>query len=448
MTTHNSLNWLRIFTDYLFLNTKDFKLYVSDSGSMDKTCEYLKKLKEKYPDIVTYRHTADNSGEAKGINWGASLGTSPYILWCSPDIILPDKWSEKMIAHFRKEIGTGEIVAVGPVSDMVSGRQQLSYSYGQYEDEVDLLIGFCMLVKRKAWQKVKGLDESFFYSHGDNDFSIKLAKCGYRMVIARDVFVKHINYQSASQIAVTDRKIFDKGKDLLLKKHGQELCDKASSIRPTVVIAIPFYGDCDNEFVSSLLSMRQPGGNGAVVFAKTDRTLIAPARNLLAKAALKYNSQFLLFLDSDMVFGKESLMRLLLRACDKNISIIGGLCYKRRSPFEPCIMRRVSEKDGDKWKYCQVTDPPGLYEVDGIGTAFMLIRTSVFKDLQEPYFYPDKEGLREDLNFCLDAKSKGHRIFVDTNVQIGHLGERLLIDHYFKNTQIELDKKEERKEEG
>jgi len=425
--TYNNLNWLRIFIDYLFANTKDFKLYVSDSGSTDKTPEYLLKLKEKYPEVVTFRHTKENHGWTKGINWGIVQGSSPYVLIANCDMILPENWFEKMSAHLKDDVGI-----VGPVSDVVGGRQDFNYSYGQYEDEVDLLIGFCVLTKRKVLDKVGLLDEHYFYGHDDYDFSIRMRKAGYKLIIARDTFVKHFCYNSISQILIQNPKLRKDGKDYTIKKHGQGEYTKILKVKPSVVVGIPFYGDNDNEFTSSLLSMRQPGGAGAVVFAKTSRVLITIARNLLAKAAIDYDSQFLLFIDSDMVFGRESLMRLLMRACDRNISIIGGLAYKRQKPFEPCILRRI----GRKWKYCTVTDPPGVYEIDGIGMAFTLIRTSVFDDLKKPYFYPSRDGQREDLNFCLDAKKAGHRIFVDTTVQVGHLSERTVIDHYFKNNQL------------
>lgn len=428
--TYNNLNVLRIFVDHLFANTKDFKLYVSDSGSTDKTPEYLSKLKEKYPDTVTFRHTKENHGWTKGINWGITSGSSPYILIANYDIILPEGWFEKMSAHLKDDVGI-----VGPISDVVAGRQQIVYSYGQYEDEVDLLIGFCMLTKREVLDKVGLLDEHYFWGNDDSDYSIRMRKAGYKLVIARDTFVKHFCYSSMSQIETQKPELFKNSKDYTIKKHGQEEYTKTWKVKPSVVVGIPFYGDNDNEFTSSLLSMKQPGGAGAVVFAKTVRTLIAPARNLLTKAALDMRSEFLLFIDSDMVFGGESLMRLLMRACDHNISIIGGLAYKRRAPFEPAIMRRI----GKKWKYCTVTDPPGVYEIDGIGMAFTLIRTSVFKDLKKPYFYPDKKGLREDLNFCLDAKKAGHRIFVDTTVQVGHLGERIVVDNYFIKNQLKQE---------
>lgn len=425
--TYNNLNWLRIFTDYLFANTKDFKLYISDSGSTDKTCEYLKKLKAKYPDVVTYRHTKDNHGWTKGINWGIAKSSSPYILIANYDIILPEKWFERMSAHLKDDVG-----AVGPISDVVSGRQDFHYSYGQYEDDVNLLIGFCILTKREILDKVGDLDEHYFWGHDDYDFSIRMRKAGYRLIIARDVFVKHFCYNSMSQIETQKPELFKDGKDYTIKKHGQEEYIKTRKVIPSLVVGIPFWGDVDPDFVSSMLSMEQPKGLGAVVFARTERTIIAPARNLLAQVAIDHNSQFLFFVDSDMVFGAESLMRLLLRACDKNISIVGGICYKRREPFEPCILNRK----GKKWVYCKVPELPGLYEVGGIGMGFTIIKTSVFKDLKKPYFYLDKNGLREDLNFCLNAKKLGHRIFVDTTVQVGHLGERVIIDHYFKSKQL------------
>ena len=72
--------------------------------------------------------------------------------------------------------------------------------------------------------------------------------------------------------------------------------------------------------------------------------------------------------------------------------------------------------------------------------AYSTSSKEVLKDLEDlntPFFYMDKEGLREDLNFCLEAKKKGHRIFVDTTVQIGHLGERQIVDHYYINSQVE-----------
>jgi len=419
--TYNSLHWLRIFTDHVFANTKDFKLYISDSGSTDGTVKYLKKLRDKYPDIVKYRATADNHGWTKGVNWGVSQGNSPDVLICNPDIILPEKWFDKMSAHFSKGVG-----AVGPVSDIVAGRQDYRYCYGQYEDETDLLIGFCVLTKRKILDKIGLLDEHYFYGHDDYDLSIRIIKAGYRLIIASDTFVKHFCFKSLSGMEQADPKLFNEAKEYTIKKHGAEAYSVTSHVRPTVVIGIPYWGDVDSDFVNSIIQLDKPGGHGAVVFSRTERTQVVPARNLIANRALEYNSQWLLFIDTDMVFGAKSLTQLLSHATgNKDISIIGGLAYKRRPPFEPCIFM---PKEGNKWRYCKVPDDPGIYEVGAIGMGFTLIKTQVLKDLKKPYF----KGWREDLNFCNNARKAGHRVFVDTTVQVGHLGERVLVDHYYK----------------
>lgn len=428
IVTHDEINWLRIFIDSLFSSTKDFKLYISDSGSTDSTIEYLSRLKEKYPNTVTYRHTEENSGWTKGINWGISQGKSEYVLISNCDLILPQDWFTKMSAHLKDGVG-----AVGPISDMVSGRQSMTYSYGQAEDEVELLIGFCILTKREILDKVGLMDEDFIYDHDDYDLSYRIRKAGYKLIIARDVFVKHFFCNTKSGDYAADGKV-QQMRNLFISKHGQDAYNTTRGIKPSVVVGIPFCGDVDHEFISSLLSAQQPGGAGAVVFAKTVRTLISPARNLLARAAIEHDAQFLMFIDSDMVFNGQSLMRLMQRACDPNISIIGGLAFKRNAPFEPCIMNRRK----NKWKYCQIPDPPGLYELDAIGMAFTLIKTEVFKHLKKPWFYPDKEGLREDLNFCFDAKKAGYRVFVDSTIQVGHLGERIMVDYHLKKINEEI----------
>ena len=126
-------------------------------------------------------------------------------------------------------------------------------------------------------------------------------------------------------------------------------------------------------------------------------------------------------------------MRLLFRMCNlKEVAIIGGIAYKREPPFEPCIFNRRN----NKWVYAKAPDPPGLYAVDGIGMGFTLIKTSVFKELKKPYFKIYKNGMKEDLNFCRDVRKLGHKILVDTSIQLGHLAQRVLVDHRFRETQL------------
>jgi hypothetical protein len=48
--------------------------------------------------------------------------------------------------------------------------------------------------------------------------------------------------------------------------------------------------------------------------------------------------------------------------------------------------------------------------------------------MRPPNFFRWVDGVGEDLRFCQDAKAAGNRVFVDTRIEIGHVGSQL-IDH-------------------
>ena len=53
-------------------------------------------------------------------------------------------------------------------------------------------VGFCMWVRRKAWQQAGGFDTIFGRGYGEEvDFCCKVAKLGWCHLIAADVFVFH-----------------------------------------------------------------------------------------------------------------------------------------------------------------------------------------------------------------------------------------------------------------
>jgi GT2 family glycosyltransferase len=65
-----------------------------------------------------------------------------------------------------------------------------------------------------------------------------------------------------------------------------------------------------------------------------------------------------------------------------------------------------------------------LIEVDAVGTGIMLIRKKVFKELPEPWFY-FKNDFSEDIMFCKEAKKAGYKIYVDTTLSVGHVGDSI-----------------------
>lgn len=138
-------------------------------------------------------------------------------------------------------------------------------------------------------------------------------------------------------------------------------------------------------------------------------------RNKLVNQALKQKCDYILFLDDDMVFPHDTLLRLL--AHDKDI--VGCNCAKKQ---EEC---GSTGKDLEgRWI---TPKEEGLESIRYIGGAVLLIKTSVFENLTFPYFQEDVEnGYGEDAYFCAKVRDAGLEVFCDHGLskEIGHVGEK------------------------
>lgn len=196
-------------------------------------------------------------------------------------------------------------------------------------------------------------------------------------------------------------------------------------------------------------------------------SMITKQRNDLIAMALKHDPDYILFIDTDMVFPPDSLMRLLKH----NKDIVGATYNKRVPPFETLGTLsgpKPTEEDLRKG---------GLREAELLPTGFMLMKASIFKTLSWPWFFesyqwdgdsgvgalknflrynypvpvsdellsgldgtplagwleeiheaqkaqPRWEYFSEDLNFCRKVKRCGVQLFTDLDLtyQMVHLG--------------------------
>jgi hypothetical protein len=143
------------------------------------------------------------------------------------------------------------------------------------------------------------------------------------------------------------------------------------------------------------------------------------ARNNMARAALEFEAEFLLFVDSDMHFEADALGRLMAH----DVGVVGGLSVKTIAPY----WVNASIWDDENPKPIQDWEEGALIDYcDGAGAGFMLIKTSIFRALSQPYFYPfqNKHGLDmgEDYYFCKKVREElREKIYVDTSLWIGHV---------------------------
>ena len=165
---------------------------------------------------------------------------------------------------------------------------------------------------------------------------------------------------------------------------------------------------------------------------------------------------WILFVDSDMVWQPQA-MRVLIETREKfDLDIVGGLCFQRSDPYQPTLYKLaqnapISGVDANWSGYTFMERWPedAAVEVDATGMAFCLIHRRVFDrilmhtvgeafpDYEErkgqapaPFFRWEGE-LGEDFLFCREAKATGSRIFVDTAVKVGHIGDQIITEETF-----------------
>lgn len=135
----------------------------------------------------------------------------------------------------------------------------------------------------------------------------------------------------------------------------------------------------------------------------------------------------LLWIDDDMVFTPNAARRLLAH----DLPIVGGLCHGRRAPHYAPILIHYK----DDVPYYQHDYPQGLVEVDATGGAFLLVKREVYEAIEKAFPKPGEgpftdQGKGEDVAFCQRARDCGYKVFVDTTLEIGHIGE-VVIDSTF-----------------
>ena len=196
----------------------------------------------------------------------------------------------------------------------------------------------------------------------------------------------------------------------------------------SILICVPTMSTVPVEFLSSFTGLRRVGESHVLM---TRDTLVYSARNSLALTAVQREYDWLLWLDSDMVFEPDLLERLLAEAEEKNLDVLSGLYFKRTSPTEPVILKkldwRVNAEGAVEREAEAYLDYPrdALFEVEGAGTGCLLTRVGIYRKVMERFgitpFQP-LPNLGEDYSFCWRLKQLGIKMHCDSRIKLGHAG--------------------------
>jgi hypothetical protein len=150
-------------------------------------------------------------------------------------------------------------------------------------------------------------------------------------------------------------------------------------------------------------------------------TILLNQRERLLEKAKQVKSEYVLWLDSDMMFPSTTAIRLL----NHNKDIIACNYMKRTNERKSVAYTDLN--DWNSWLPMEVKDE--LIEVQGVGMGCMLMKIKVFDKLQKPYFeFTYKEDTQdffgEDFNLQKKLREENYKIYIDTllSKEIKHIG--------------------------
>lgn len=190
-----------------------------------------------------------------------------------------------------------------------------------------------------------------------------------------------------------------------------------------ILIAIPCMDMIAMRFAQSLTTLKKVD-NCVVSFLAG--SLIYDARNKLAGYAIDIEADYVLWLDSDMVFQPNTLERMMA-VLDEHpeIDVLSGLYFRRGHPFTPVAFDKleINEKGDCEFEDMQSV-PEGLSEIAGCGFGCVLMRTECLFDIAGKYgavWFTPMGNVGEDCAFCIRAREEGYKIYMDPSIELGHM---------------------------
>lgn len=231
---------------YLALEGIEAEVFVVDNNSQDNS---LAMLNEKFPQVHLIANQ-DNPGFSKANNQALKKAQGEYVLLLNPDTVVEEQTFHKAMNFMDRHpegggLGIRMIDGRGrylPESKRgipspwtafykICGLSSLfprSKRYARYylghldpheNQEIEILAGAFMLMRRSALEEVGLLDEDFFMYGEDIDLSYRLLKAGYKNYYLADSRIIHYKGESTKKGSLNYVFVFYKAMIIFARKH-------------------------------------------------------------------------------------------------------------------------------------------------------------------------------------------------------------------------------------
>lgn len=216
-------------------------------------------------------------------------------------------------------------------------------------------------------------------------------------------------------------------------------------VQKHVLVAIPCYSGMIHmgtmrSIITDMLAITDAGHKFTLI-DDLGNAMIADCRAQIVADFMGSDCTDLIFIDSDVMWGKGDLLKLL----EYPVEFVAAVYPQRKDPINYCV--RWLEDRKELW-----ADPEtGLLEVDGVPAGCMRLSRSVIEKMIDVYpetefwcqrvpnekawdlfgGYRSKDNPRikfgEDYSFCRRWRDIGGQIWIDPRMKMGHVGFKTFV---------------------
>lgn len=209
-----------------------YEVIVIDNRSTDRTVQAL----ARQPGVRWIRNEV-NRGFPAAVNQGLKAARGTYIVLLNNDTLVSHRWLSQLLKVLKADSHHG---MVGPVSNRVIPEQKVKVSlttppeihrYSARHNQSDpgkwretrRLSGFCLAFPARLVQEIGPWDERFGVgTYEDDDYSWRVKKAGYRLIVAGDTYVHHFGSGSFCKNGYREfKKILHQNRRYFEQKHRE-----------------------------------------------------------------------------------------------------------------------------------------------------------------------------------------------------------------------------------
>lgn len=231
----------------------DYELLLVDNGSEDETLEYFQSV--PYPRKRIIRITK-NLGSQYALNLAMRSFSGRYFVQVTNDVVVTKNWLSNLLCCMESDPQTGMVT---PGSSNISNLQEIPLTFSSYKEMQEKaaaynqsdpwkweqrlrLITIVLVIKRELIEQIGMIDRGFYHDFSDDDFSVRVRRAGYKLMLCLDTFVHHDHdfRHGEDKDMQKFRCSLEKGrKNFFDKYHGLDSWDDMSDYEEYLICGFP-----------------------------------------------------------------------------------------------------------------------------------------------------------------------------------------------------------------